>query len=167
MVHSTMVTIGLDMYGEAAIERQLLRFSEHVLDAAPAFEEIARMFWASEEKQFMSEGAWGASGGSHAGPVSGGWAPLAETTVEAKVRAGMDPTILRATSTLYDSLTGGPGSFKDVRPDEMIIGTEDPIGAFHQRGNDKLPMRKPVELPESVKIAMVKTLQRWVVTGAL
>jgi hypothetical protein len=165
-----MVMLGLEVYGESAIERQLLRFSANVLDAAPAFEVIAQMFWASEEKQFMSEGAWGASGGAHAGAVSGGWAPLADATVEAKVRAGMDPTILRATSTLYDSLTGGPGSVKQISPDHMVVGSQDPIGAFHQRGHDiptPLPMRKPVELPERVKVAMIKTLQRWIVTGAL
>jgi anti-sigma factor ChrR (cupin superfamily) len=38
---------------------------------------------------------------------------------------------------------------------------------FHQEGTDRMPRRRPVELPEVLRRAWIKTLQRWLLTGGL
>lgn len=160
------ITMRISAFGEDVFAREFLRFRDRLLDATPAFEAMADEFYASEQKQFDTEGAWG----------SGGWKQLAPATVAAKAAAGLDPRILHATLDLERSLTEPDfqsshvdgGSVRQIRPDEMFIGSNIPYGKFHQQApyrSDWLPMRKPVELPEQVKIAMVKTMQRFLVGG--
>ena len=52
-----MVTpfLEIQVFGESAISRRMLRFSERAADVSPALEEIAKMFYESEAKQFESE----------------------------------------------------------------------------------------------------------------
>ncbi len=155
------VTISLEVFGEAAISRELLRFSERALDAAPAFEEISKMFYDSETKQFDTEGAW----------ASGGWTPLKPATVAAKARKNLRTNILQRTGALYESLTSDGSDFghKIIGPSFMEITSSVPYGKYHQQadgpGKGIIPMRKPVELPEGVKVDMVKALQAWIVGG--
>jgi hypothetical protein len=152
-----MVKISLEVFGEAAISRELLRFSERALDASPAFEVIADMFYDSEKKQFASQGDY----------ASSGWAPLTATYAAWKNKKYPGKTILELTGALYDSLTGPDSDegTKTVTPDTLTIESSDRSGPFHQFGTNKMPMRKPVELPEGVKIDMVKVLQSWLVHG--
>ena len=156
-----MVTINVEVFGEAAISRELLRFGARAADAQPAFEEIATMFYDSEKKQFDTEGAW----------ASGGWKELKPATVAAKLRH--DPPfidkILQRTGAIMKSLTTSDSEYssKTTSPSELIIKSTVPYGEFHQQphgpGRGIIPMRKPVELPEGVKIDMVKVLQAWLV----
>lgn len=148
----------IQAYGEQALSRKLERFSERALDASPAFARIAILFWQSERVQFDTGGAF-----------SGGWAPLADSTVAGKARRFEDPRVLIATYSLAASLTSAvaPGSVYSVTPYELFVGSDIFYGAFHQRGTVKMPMRKPVELPEVEKRDMVKVLQAWIVRGEL
>lgn len=153
-----MVTIRLEVFGEAAISRELLRFSERALDAAPALETIASMFYDSEKKQFSTEGEW----------ASGGWKALSPLyAIEKAKHTDWKQSILQRTGALYDSLTGGDSDdgHKIVTPDTLTITSTVPYGVAHQFGTEKMPMRKPVELPEGIKVDMVKVLQAWIVHG--
>lgn len=142
----------------AALERNLLRFGERAMDASPAFGAIALLFWRTEATQFDTGGTF-----------SGGWEHLAESTVKQKERKFLDPRILIATHALASSLSSGvaPGSVFHVGPHEMFVGSNIPYARFHQTGTRRMPMRKPVELPEPVKVEMVKLLQSYLVRGVL
>jgi hypothetical protein len=161
MVHTYMVmNISLEVFGEAAISRELLRFGTRAADASPAFEIIATMFYDSEKKQFDTQGEW----------ASGGWAPLAPSTIAAKLaNPSLSNMILQSTGAMMESLTTSTGDFssKHVSPDKMELLSTVPYGVFHQQpegpGKGILPMRKPVELPEHVKVDIVKVLQAWIV----
>lgn len=154
-----MVTISLEVFGEAAISRELLRFGARAADAQPAFEQIANMFYESEKQQFDSEGAW----------ASGGWTPLKPATIAAKARGGWSDKILQRTGEMMESLTTSTSSYgtKHVTSEVLEITSTVPYGVFHQQPNGPgkgiIPMRKPVELPDHVKRDMVKVLQAYIV----
>lgn len=156
------VEINIEIFGEKAISRRLLRLGERAIDAAPAFEGVALMFYASEKQQFDSEGEW----------ASGGWVPLMQSTIDEKLRSswfsGGSELILQKTGALMRSLTesDAPESRKVVGPNFVELESTVPYGKYHQTGTRKMAMRKPVELNESTKTAMVKILQAWILGGA-
>lgn len=148
--------IELDVDGDVQLRRELLRWSGAVVDASPAFERIimggGRDFMGLrklEGKQFATQGAF----------ASGGWAPLAPSTVRAKARVGLDPRILHATGRLAKSLTGGAGGIQIVNAHQFIFGTSVPYARFHQLGK-RLKRRRPIELRDRDRRAMVNVLQR-------
>lgn len=152
------VEITIEVFGEKAISRRLLRLGERAVDAAPAFEAISLMFYESEKQQFSSEGAW----------ASGGWVPDQQATVTEKIRRGFSILTLQESGDMMRSLTtpDSPFSHREIGPDFVELESTVPYGKFHQFGTRKMPMRKPVELNQGVKVAMVKVLQAWVLGGA-
>lgn len=146
----------IETFGEKQFSRELLRFDERGRDMRPAFEKIADDFLDVEEHQFSTEGGY-----------SGGWAGLAPSTVAYKARHNLDPRILHATLRLRRSLTeaSGPDVIRDIRADEMTVGSKVGYGAFHQSGTYSMPRRRPVDLPDRTKDSWVKILQRFLVEG--
>jgi phage gpG-like protein len=151
------VRLDLDIYGDEQISRELLRFSAYAGNAQPALEVIAGDMAEQIEEQFSSEGDRG----------SGGWAPLADTTIAAKAAAGLDPHILQATRGLMESLTGGANHIREISDDSLVFGSSDPKGKFHQKGTSRMPARKPVDFTELDRRGFVRTLQRYIVEGVL
>jgi hypothetical protein len=151
------VEINIEVFGEKIISRRLLRLGERAIDAAPAFEAIALMFYDSEKKQFASEGVW----------ASGGWVPDKQATLNEKIRGGYSTLTLQRTGAMMHSLTepDAPFSKKRVGPDFVEVMSTVPYGKYHQKGTTKMAMRKPVELNQATKTAMVKILQGWVLGG--
>jgi len=154
--------ISIDVFGEAAISRELLRFGARAADVSPALEVIATMFYESEKKQFDTEGAY----------ASGGWKPLAESTVLAKLNnPAWSNMILQRTGAMMEGLTTdtSDSGTKHITTDTLEILSTLDYPVFHQQpngpGSGLIPMRKPVELPENVKVDMVRVLQRWLVGG--
>lgn len=148
----------LDAFGDRQVDRELLRFADRAVDATPAWAQIIIDLAHLEHEQFASEGAL----------ASAGWAPLAPATVARKAAAGLDPRILHATGKLAASLTeplGGGDAIREVAPDEMRFGTTVPYARFHQLGTERMPQRRPIELRERDRRALVQTLQRFLVTG--
>lgn len=145
----------IDAVGEEIVSRDLLRFGERAVDVEPAMHEVADLLRRSMVRQFDSAGAYG----------SGGWAPLAASTVAAKQAQGLDPRILRARGDLFDSLTeeGHPDHLSIVRHDGLDFGTTDPKARFHQTGTARMPQRRPVQLPEADRREAVRILQRHIV----
>jgi phage gpG-like protein len=152
------VRIDFDIFGEEQVSRELLRFSAHAGNAQPAFHKIAGDMREQIAEQFESEGGRG----------SGGWAPLAETTLAAKAARGLDPHILQATHSLMESLTSTGGDhIERVTDDSLLFGSSDPKGKFHQKGTTRMPARKPVDFTELDRRSFVRTLQRYIVDGVL
>lgn len=153
--------IELDVAGDKQLAREVLRLGDRAVDATPAFAKVVTDLAEHERRQFETEG----------GLASGGWTPLAASTIAAKRAAGLDPRILRATGALYRSLTqplgGGSDAIREVRPDEMRFGTSLRYARFHQLGTDRMPQRREIELRERDRADVVKTLQRYILTGEL
>jgi phage gpG-like protein len=139
----------LEVFGEEIVSRRLLRFSKGAEDGRPAFRKIAALIEAATLRRFESEGAFGGEK----------WAPLAESTLRGK---DASKGILVDSGRLRASLTQETASdaIRHIGPHEMHWGSSVPYGKFHQSGTSRMPRRRPVKLPESVKRAMVRELQR-------
>jgi phage gpG-like protein len=152
------VKIDFDVYGDKQISRELLRFASYAGNAQPAFHKIAEDIREQIGEQFATEGERG----------SGGWAPLQESTIAAKAAAGLDSHILQATHALMESLTGTGGDhIEQVTDDSLLFGSSISYGKFHQKGTSRMPARKPVDFTELDRRGFVRTLQRFLVSGAV
>lgn len=144
--------------GDVQVARRLERFAARAEDASPLWHAITDYLQRIEQVQFQSEGKF-----------SGGWYPLAPSTVAAK---GHD-RILYLTGRLWESLTGGNGdSIRVIEEDFMAFGTTVPYAGVHQHGtlrqgvgDGSIPQRRPVELSEGQRKSIAKRCQRWIVTG--
>lgn len=145
----------LDVFGDVQLARELLRVGEHADDLAPAFRSIADYWRDLEREQFGSQGATG----------SGGWPPLAPSTIARKGHA----TILVDTETLRDSLTdaGDERHIEHVTSDELVFGTSVSYAKYHQRGTSRTPQRRPIELTDHQRRESIKKLQRRIMTGEI
>lgn len=145
-----------EINGDVQVSRELLRFAGWLGDASPAFHSIANMMRQQFDEQFRSEGAAG----------SGGWAPLAPSTVESKAMSGLSPEILQGTGRLMAALTRRGGDHIEiVEPDGLTIGAYSEYGGFHQSGTVNMPRRRPIELSGADRSEVMRTLQRFLVTG--
>lgn len=145
----------IDSLGDQVVARKLLAIADRAVDVEPAMRSISDQIMLSERKQFDSQGGYG----------SGGWEPLAPSTVRTKARRGLDPRILRATGDLAESLTNRGGANLSIpRHDGLDFGSTVPYARFHQQGNG-VPVRKPAQFPERDRRAWAKTLQRFVIEG--
>ncbi len=150
--------LDFDIFGEEQLSRDLLRFSAHVGNAQPAFHKIAEDMRLQIEEQFATEGGRG----------SGGWKELAESTLRAKLAAGLDPDILQATHALMESLTGtGSDHIEEISDEHLLFGSSVPYGKYHQKGTSRMPARKPVDFTELDRRGFIRTLQRYFVEGTV
>ena len=145
--------ITIDIMGDKQLVRGFSRFADEVKDLREPFGEIVKQFHAIEQKQFETEGGYG----------SGGWHPLASSTLERKRREGFPNKILVRTRQLMDSLTGkSSASVVESRPLQLRIGTTLGYARIHQQGLG-LPTRPVIDLTEGDKMAFMKTIQRYLV----
>jgi len=144
-----------DFYGDQQIDRTLTTLANHAQDARPAWRAMSRRFTTNNVRQFASEGAY----------ASGGWAPLSPRYKAWKDRHYPGRKILARTGRLRRSLTRRPFGVEEIEPKYMRLGTDVPYAKYHQRGTEKMPRRRPVELPESERREWVKIMQRFIVTG--
>lgn len=141
----------LDVFGDVQLRRRLLRWAEGAEDMSPAFESVSDDFLEIERRQFDSEGSF----------ASVGWAALSEPYRSIKSILYPGKGILEATGALRGSLAErGPGHVREIRSDEMFVGTEVPHAAHHQSGTSKMPQRRPVELRETDRRRWMQILQR-------
>ncbi len=144
--------LDLEAFGEQQFSREILRVGRNAGDMRPAFNNVHDLLLDVEQAQFSTEGA----------AYSGGWRPLAASTVAYKARNNLDPRILHATLRLRNSLTqrSHPDHVYDVSSDDMFVGSRVEYGQFHQRGNPNMPRRRPFQLDNAVRSEIVKILQR-------
>lgn len=142
--------------GVEVVNRNLLNMIDRGQDLQPAFDAIADLFAESEGKQFDTEGEWG----------SGRWAPLSPRYAAWKLKRFPGTKILERTGRLKTSLTRRPFGIEQISARRMTVGSNVSYATYHQRGRAHLPKRPPVAVPEQTKRAMIKTLQRYVISGA-
>ena len=145
--------------GDVQVSRKLLRFGQSAQDARPAFNSMIDQIISLTKRQFDTQGVSG----------SGGWDPLKPQTIAAKLRKNQDPRILRASGNLFESLTslGAKGQRRIVEPGFMVFGSDLPYSGVHQKGSPgkNIPQRRPIELTRQNRKQLVKTLQRYIMTG--
>lgn len=149
----------IDSVGDEVVSRELLRLVGRVDNVEPAMDSILRQIRSGEQRQFNSQGGYG----------SGGWQPLAPSTLDRKSASGIDPRILHgATGALERSLTGsGDGNIAVTRHDGLDFGTTVDYAKYHQQGRG-VPMRKVAQFPDSARRHWIKTIQDHVLgTGTL
>ena len=128
----------------ADAERKLQQLALHLSDLRnfwPLVVPIATGWW---KRQFDTEGGFG----------SGGWAPLAFSTVARKARLGLRPQILQATGALKGAASR-PSRHATARSLTLTIESE--YAGFHQTGGANLPARPLIF--ESLPIAAERELQ--------
>lgn len=141
----------LTEHGGEQTERHLLGLGERAENATPVLRRIAELMRLAEIRWFESEG-------------EGSWPALAESTMTAKDRGGLEERILVATGQLRDSLTSeGSGNIAHIQRDELIFGTSDRTARFHQEGTSRMPQRKPLHMTEAEQKIITRELQRWLV----
>ena len=144
--------LSFEVMGDKQVARGFSRFAGEVKDISDAFREIAKDFKEIEKKQFDSEGGYG----------SGGWKPLAASTLRQKARLGHPSDILVATGAMRDSLVGNTGdTIEEVKPKSLRVGTKRGYARYHQKSASK---RRPViELTSGDKTRWSKIIQRYLV----
>jgi phage gpG-like protein len=148
----------LDVAGDRQLDRTLLRMAGRADDMSDALGAVGDMLAGAETRQFSSQGTY----------ASGGWAPLAPSTLARKAALGQGDRILVATGELRDSLTrrtGGGNALREVTPSSLVFGTTVPYARFHQQGTGRMPQRRPLELTEGDRRQSVRILQRFVTDG--
>lgn len=147
----------VEVFGVDLLHRQILRKIDHVKDFRPAFRRIRDRLQTAAKRQFDTEGGYG----------SGGWPPLAESTIERKRAAGQSSRILIATGALRDSLAGrGTGHTERFSSHAMQWGSSIPYGRYHMTGTSRMPRREPLNIPEAERRNIMKELQEHIATTA-
>jgi phage gpG-like protein len=167
-----MNKVTIEVLGDRQVARAFRDMGSAVTDWSAAWDDVGDLLRASAKKQFDSHGQYG----------SGGWEPLAFSTLASKNAKGQPRDILRATGRLEDSLT-----VKDDTEHMALGGTTFfhwgtfvPYASYHMTGTGArrtadsafgpmrqgMPRRKPVELPEADRREIVRILQRYAVDAA-
>lgn len=136
----------------------MLRFADQLAVPAVGLEAAGVVLREVTEQQFDTQG-------QHA---SGGWAPLAASTVAEKARKGLRPEILQATGRMKESLTRrfDSGHIEELRgPDTLAFGSRVPYAGYHQTGTSRMPRRRPIALTEGDKRRIMKAIQLAMVRG--
>jgi phage gpG-like protein len=143
--------VSLEVFGDKQFDRELRLVGRRAVEAKPVFEAVGWYLAHVQREQFASQGA-----------RSGGWQPLAPSTV---ARKGSD-TILVDSGALRDSFQyGAEANIFEVTDDYLRYGSDVEYGEFHQFGTSDIPMRKVFELSDDDRTKIVKSLQRWVIEG--
>ena len=147
-----MISFSASVDGVPEFERAFNRVEGALTDFRFVWPSLAAQFYEIEREQFASQGAHGASGS---------WAPLSPAYAKYKAIAFAGQPILRATTSLYESLTSSGGHDSVLRMDaqELTIGTQREGATAHQRGTPKMPARPPISLTEADKRRLQKAIQ--------
>jgi phage gpG-like protein len=146
--------VQLQLFGDKQFDRKLMRIGARSVQAAPVLESVGFFLSRVEREQFDSQG-------SRSGRP---WAPLAPSTV---ARKGHDE-ILVDSGALRDSfIYGDSNNIWEVTNEFLRFGSSVEYGGFHQSGTEHMPQRKVMDLTEADKVAIVKSIQRWVIEGEL
>lgn len=151
--------IDIDVRGDAAIEMHFKRTSERALNLRPAWAVIHEDMIEIEKKQFESQGAF----------RSGGWEPLADSTVARKQNLGLDTRIMVETGRLLASLTNASDKDHKFVPSKsfMLFGTEVPYVQEHMAGvPGHFPARPPIAFNEVDRESWLRIIRGWIIDGA-
>ncbi len=149
--------IEADVAGDKQVSRDLLRIGSRADNMRPALLKVAELLAASSARRFSQQGP--------------GWAPLAETTLTQRALEGSGSRILDRSGALKGSVSkiGGAGQQLVATDSWLLFGTTVPYAGIHQHGapHAGIPQRKIFDLDGGARTAIVKTIQRFALTGEL
>ena len=154
----------IEVYGEKQLSREMLFRAWRAENGRSFFESMRDFLVRVERAQFATEGAYG----------SGGWEPLALSTIRQKRAKGVaDPSrILVESGLLRESLVRKRGrmSKRIITDTQLVFGTHVPYAKYHQspapRGPD-LPRRPLIDLTQLDKKHIERAASLWVTRGEL
>jgi len=127
-----MIKVDID---DAKMTARFKSLTQQLGDLTPVWQDLKKIFIQIIRANFRTEG-------QHSGP---GWAPLNPAYARYKARKYPGKTILRATDTLFKSLTGvGGGWIERITPRYAEFGTRVAYAKFHQLGTSRMPARPPI-----------------------
>lgn len=147
------ITFSVD--GVDEVRQSFVTWGKAIEDLTPAWQAVADDVRADFMLNMIGEGSL----------FAGGWAPLAESTLTEKRRAGYGAMpILWRSGDLGESLVtaGAEGNVSIIGPDGVTLGTAIRYASFHQQGTTKMPARKIVGLTWQRKSGVVKRLGDYV-----
>lgn len=152
--------IHISIEGQQEAIFALQRFSHAASDVRPALAEIDADIRQMFQLQFASEGQY----------RSGGWKPLAASTIRKRLKADpKDPLgILIRTTRLYRGATA-TGSVRDkvrqISRGELVSGTRVPYAIYHhsKKPRRKLPRRPLIEVTTEDTLGFAKRIQAYLV----
>lgn len=114
--------------------RGLAQVEQGIENLKPLWEKFGKEFYAEEKALF------------NAAP----WKPLSPAYAPQKARRFPGKGMLRATDTLFKSLTeqGAAGNVSRINNQEAEFGSNIDYGLFHQFGTSRMPARPPLAEPE-------------------
>ena len=151
-----MLYFTAEVLGVEVLNRAFNRIDQHVSDLRSVWPDVAAEFYAIEHSAFESEG----------GTTSAGrWAPLSPAYAKFKAIAFPGQPILRATTSLYESMTSpdAADSIYRVEPLQLTIGSKREGAIYHQRGTRRMPARPIIALTGEDKRRIQKAIQRGLV----
>lgn len=146
-----MINFSADVDGVEVLNRSFNRIEQRISDFRNIWPEVSGRIYGIFGKAFDTEG------GSTA---AGKFKPLTPAYAKRKAIKYPGQTILKATNSLFESMTNPDAPDAIFRPekDQLTIGTKVPYGSAHQRGRG-VPVRSFISFTERDKRDIQKGIQ--------
>jgi len=140
--------------GAAKAARDLEAMGKRARDVKPLDHVIRGVFLESEKERFA---------GQNQRPK---WPPLKADTLARKAQQGLPSSVLRATDTLYRSLTeeGASGQVDEPTTGSFRFGTKVPYAFYHDTGTG-VPKRKLVGLTTKQRAGIKEVIGTYLAEG--
>lgn len=142
--------VSFSVTGEKQYSRAFEAMAHEVQDMSEPFEEIGRSLISHVHDQFRTEGGAGSFGK---------WKPLNPDYERWKREQVGDQPILVFTGQTRSKVTD-PGAIT-ISPRKFVYDPDSEIADRHQSGEDHLPQRKIVDLPDSLKRSWDRVFVNW------
>ena len=140
--------------GTTELDATLDRLAQNVVKLTPFWEWVLARWTHLVSREFAQGGV-----------LSGPWAPLSGRYGTWKRKHFPGRVTLVRTGELARSLYVRPDVY-EVSDTGLRVGSLSPVGWYHMTGTPNMPARPPVPpLTEAERIAWIKVLQRFVITG--
>ncbi len=148
-----MLKITFSVMGDVVLARALSRFGESCKDFTPAWSQIHDDFLLIESEQFQSQG-------TRANP----WQPLSPDYAAWKAKYFPSMGILQLTGALLSEMSFSIPT--RIEPLRLTMTPSIPYAYYHQKGTQKMPARKVIDLTENDKRGWIKIIQTHLVNKA-
>lgn len=140
-----------ELDGVPEFDRGFSRIEKEIDDHRFLWPAVSQEIYQIEVEQFETEGSAG----------GGRWAALSVAYKKFKEVAFPNQPILRATTSLFESVTDPNASGAIFRSEQsmLTIGTSHEAAIHHQRGTGKMPARKVYSFSEQQKRRIQKAIQ--------
>lgn len=147
-----MLNFTAQIDGVTVLDRSFNRIDQHISDFRNIWPTPTSVIYGIFSNAFQTEGA---------STAAGKWEELSPPYAKRKAIQFPGQPILRATTSLFESLTDpdAPDAIYLPERDQLTIGTKDPKGRAHQRGGGRLPARPIIAFTEQDKRAITKSIQ--------